>query len=200
MNQPPAQPPARGGHPSGAAPEQIIFEGSARHSVVLGNYLVWGLVTIGLGAGGWALGQLPQVAAATELPLYLLAAAGIPGIGWTYLVHSTKRYKITTRRVEFERGVVAKDVDSFELWRVLDVRFKQSIMDRILGNAKIILIGTDQTHAELELHGLPEPRKLFERIRDAVEVARRTSRPMELVGQEGGAGFGAGGGPADFVG
>lgn len=188
MSQPPGVPPARA-VVTAAVPDEPIFEGHARHSVMLGKYITWSLVTIGLAVGGWALTRVPQLAG---LPLYALGALGVPGIAWTYLSHATKRYKITTRRVEFERGVLAKDVDSLELWRVLDVRFKQSVADRLLGNAKIILLGTDQTHAQLVLHGLPEPRKLFERLRDAVEVARRASRPMELVGQEGA--------PADFVG
>jgi hypothetical protein len=33
--------------------------------------------------------------------------------------------------------------------------------------------------------GLPNAREIFERMRDAVQVARHTSRPMELVGDHG---------------
>jgi hypothetical protein len=48
------------------------------------------------------------------------------------------------------------------------------------------LIGTDQTDKELRLHGLPDHRVLFEKLRDAVQLARHTSRPMEVVpGHEG---------------
>ena len=36
----------------------------------------------------------------------------------------------------------------------------------------------------LELHGLPGHRELFEKLRDAVQDARQTNRPMELVGDE----------------
>ena len=99
--------------------------------------------------------------------------------------HITTRYKITLRRVEFERGVISKEVDSLELWRVLDVRFSAGLLDRIVGNATVTLIGTDQTDPALELYGLPNARKLFEDLREAVQAARHTSRPMELVGQEG---------------
>src|SRR5690606_28546121 len=115
----------------------------------------------------------------------LLGLVGLPGLCWTFLRHITTRFKITLRRVELEHGVLSKDVDSLELWRVLDVRYKQSLLDRILGNAKVILIGTDKTHPELVLYGLPRHRQLFEQIREAVQAARHTSRPMELVGQEG---------------
>ncbi|MCP5068179.1 MAG: PH domain-containing protein [bacterium] len=140
----------------------------------------WVLVWLGLTFGGaYAMQWTPGY------PLWAIGFLALPGVAWTYLRHVTTRFKISRRRVEFERGVVGKDVDSLELWRVLDVMYKQSVWDRVLGNAKIILIGTDQTHPELVLHGLPNPRALFEHLREAVQVARHTSRPMELVGQEG---------------
>ena len=52
-------------------------------------------------------------------------------------------------------------------------------------STKISLIGTDQTDPELDLHGMPNPRKLFEQLRDAVQEARRAGRPMEMVAGEG---------------
>jgi hypothetical protein len=67
---------------------------------------------------------------------------------------------------------------------VLDVKFAQSLLDRILGNAKVILTSTDQSHPELVLYGLPNARQLFERVREAVAVARHGNRPMEIAGHE----------------
>ena len=106
---------------------------------------------------------------------------GVPGLLWTYLTHITSKFKITRRRVETEKGIIAKKVDSLELWRVLDVQYEQSLLDRIFGIAKIKLMGTDQSDPVLELHGMPEHRQLFETLRDAVQDARHTNRPMELV-------------------
>ena len=85
------------------------------------------------------------------------------------------------RRVECERGVVTTRLDTLELWRVLDVRYERNLIDQIFDNAKIILIGTDQSDPSLVLYGMPDHRKLFERIRDAVQFARHTNRPMELA-------------------
>jgi hypothetical protein len=45
-----------------------------------------------------------------------------------------------------DRGRRALDaLDHLELWRVLDVRYERNLIDQIFDNAKIILIGTDQT-------------------------------------------------------
>jgi uncharacterized membrane protein YdbT with pleckstrin-like domain len=188
MQQPPPQQRPQAHAPAGASAnpgaEEILYQGLARHTASLGGYLKWSLVTIAGGAGAWGLGQITFFAE-LGLPLWVLGFIGLPGMLWTLLRHVTTKYKISMRRVEFERGVLAKDVDSLELWRVLDVRFKQGIIDRVLGNASIVLIGTDQSDPELVLFGLPNARKLFEQLREAVQHARHTSRPMELVGQDG---------------
>ncbi|MCA9713066.1 MAG: PH domain-containing protein, partial [Myxococcales bacterium] len=110
---------------------------------------------------------------------------GTPGLLITYLRQVTTKYKLSSRRIETEVGILLKKVDSLELWRVLDVRYEQSLIDRIFGIAKIELISTDQTDKQLVMHGLPNHRELFEKLRDAVQYARQRGRPMELVGSDG---------------
>ena len=85
--------------------------------------------------------------------------------------------------MEYERGILNRLVDGMELWRVLDVRYNQTIFDRLTGNGRITLIGTDKSDPELVLYGLPKHRELFGRLQDAVQAARQRGRPMELVGQ-----------------
>jgi membrane protein YdbS with pleckstrin-like domain len=194
QQQPPQQQPPQQQHPHAGAVSQpgtrapanaqeVFYEGVCNHTASLGGYLEWALVSI---AGGGAAYGLAHVEFFATWPLWVLALVGLPGMAWTLLKHLTTRYKLSSQRVEFERGVLSKTVDSLELWRVLDVRYKQTLLDRILGNATITLIGTDRTDPELVMHGLPGHRALFEKLRDAVQVARRSGRPMELVGgQEG---------------
>jgi hypothetical protein len=175
-----AQPSPAGARPQ--VPDQILYEGPARHSVRLGAYFKWIAVCIVGGGAAWGLGQVQALEA---YPRWVLVFVGFPGLAWTYLVHVTTRFKITNRRVEMESGVLAKELKSLELWRVLDVGFRQSLVDRFFGNARITLVGTDQSDPELMLHGMPDPRKLFESLRDAVQEARRAGRPMEMVAGEG---------------
>ena len=120
-----------------------------------------------------------------SMPLWVLGVVGLPGLLIVWLRHVTTKYTISLRRVETEHGIVAKKVESLELWRVLDVRYDQSLFDRVTNNATITLVGTDQSDPELRLHGLPDHRALFEKLRDAVQAARQGNRPMELVGQDG---------------
>ncbi|MCA9709442.1 MAG: PH domain-containing protein [Myxococcales bacterium] len=160
----------------------MLYEGIARHSASIGGYAKWILVCV----VGTTLGVLlQQIDFFAKFPLWLLGLLGLPGVLVVFLRHITTRYKITLRRVEFEKGIISKHVDSLELWRVLDVRYSQSLVDRMTGNGRIVLVSTDKSDPELLLFGLPNHRHLFEQLRDAVQAARQTSRPMELVGQDG---------------
>lgn len=158
---------------------KILYEGVARHSSRIGAYLKWGAISVAAGALAIFINQMDWGVPGWALGLFWLV--GLPGIAWTYLVNTTSKYKITARRVETEHGVLARKVDSLEMWRVLDVEYTQSVIDRIFNNGRIKLISTDQTNPELYLYGLPNHRQLFEQLRDAVQDARQTNRPMELV-------------------
>ncbi|MGB1275059.1 MAG: PH domain-containing protein, partial [Nannocystaceae bacterium] len=162
--QPRAQPPA--GSVAQQPGEQIYFQGRAKHSAKFGTYLLWFFVCVLGGALAYGLNQI-DVIRELEWPLWVLSLLGTPMLGVTYLRHITTKYKVSPKRIETEKGILMKNVDSLELWRVLDVRYEQSILDRIFGIAKIQLIGTDQTDSTLEMHGLPGHRELFESLRDA---------------------------------
>ncbi|MEX1367143.1 MAG: PH domain-containing protein [Nannocystaceae bacterium] len=169
--------------PNSAAPHadvEVIYEGRSRHSAYVGGYAKWTMVFI----VGVTLGiLLQQIEALSEYPLWLLGVVGLPGLLLVFLRFRTTRFKITARRVQYERGIINREVDGMELWRVLDVRYTQNLFDRMTGNGRITLISTDKSDPELLLYGLPNHRALYERMQDAVQAARQRGRPMELVGQ-----------------
>lgn len=173
---PQAQPPV-GSSPQPVT-DEVLYEGIAKHSANIGTYLMWLMVCVIGGVIGWGL---LHIDALKGYPLWVLSLVGVPMLLWSYLVHIKYKYKVTRRRVETERGVLTTRLDTLELWRVLDVRYERNLIDQIFDNAKIILIGTDQSDPSLILYGMPNHRQLFERLRDAVQFARHTNRPMELV-------------------
>lgn len=184
--QNPSQAPAPHARPpagSSAGPhDDVLYQGVAKQSASLGGYSKWIFVTLALTVVGALLRQIEFF---STWPLYLLGLIGLPGILLVFLRHITTRFKVSLRRVEYEKGILTKNVDSLELWRVLDVRYSQNLIDRMTGNGRITLVSTDKSDPELVLYGLPDHRNLFEQLRDAVQAARQTSRPMELVGQDG---------------
>jgi len=117
----------------------------------------------------------------TRMGTYILCAI-IPVVGWIYAlvvwlrVRST-RYKITTQRVEVTRGILSKDVDSILLWRVRDVRYRQSLGGRLLGLEDVVLSFLDDAEGGvLTLRGLPNARALYEKLVSSVDEAARSRR------------------------
>ena len=90
-----------------------------------------------------------------------------------YLMIKSIRYRITNYRIDFERGLVSKNIDTLELWHVEDIHFHQSILDRIVSTGDITILSHDDTTPRLELNGVPNPRPLFENLKQRVIAVKR---------------------------
>ena len=112
--------------------------------------------------------------------LVLLACCAIYFFG-LYLYRKSLRFRVTSTNIETERGVLSKKIDILELWRCRDVRYKQNLLDRILGIAHIEIFTADVTTPHIEIIGLPASRQLFEQIRDSIELQRQARNVYGVV-------------------
>ena len=67
-------------------------------------------------------------------------------------------------------------VDTMRLpdgWHVEDVRFYQSVLARILGVGRITVMSHDDTTPKLMLRGLPNPRPLFDTLKQRIIAVKR---------------------------
>ena len=90
-----------------------------------------------------------------------------------YLLVKRTRYRITNYRIDFERGIFSKTVDTLELWHVDDIKFHQSFFDRLFGVGNITIMSNDKTTPQLNLRGLPRPRPLFDNLKQRVIAIKR---------------------------
>ena len=127
--------------------ESTIFELKPAYRARLG-LLVWGVLLAPSGIG-----------------LILLARA------W-YLVAST-RYRLTTQRLFAQTGLIAKNLEEVELFRVKDVTLSQGMLDRMLGTGTVTVLSTDDTAPRLELAGIRDPLAAKEALRTAFRAARQ---------------------------
>jgi membrane protein YdbS with pleckstrin-like domain len=129
---------------------------------------------------GLALLALPILAAVLDwtwwdhrwmTPVAIVLA--ILAIVLPWLVTRTTRYRITNYRIDFERGVLKKQIDTMELWHVDDISFEQGLVDRIMNVGSIKILSDDRTTPQLELHGLPNPRAIFDNLRQRIITVKR---------------------------
>ena len=152
--------------------EEVYFTGSPLLRAEIGKLLVWWLCGVALLAfpivwksieHTWPNGILILVCVAVAMLAFFLPI----------MLQKTVRYRISNYRIDYERGLLSKNIDTLELWHVEDIKFHQSLFDRILNTGTITIISHDETTPKLVLRGVPNPRPLFETLKQRVIAVKR---------------------------
>jgi hypothetical protein len=85
----------------------------------------------------------------------------------------TETYTVTTERIKVRKGLLGKDIENFELIRLQDIDFSQTISERVLGLGDLVIRGHDASHAKLLLRNVRDPEKVYEQVRRAWLDARK---------------------------
>jgi membrane protein YdbS with pleckstrin-like domain len=92
----------------------------------------------------------------------------------------TIRYRISNYRIDYERGLLGKTIDTTELWHVEDIQFHQSLIERLLGVGTITVFASDQTTPSFPLRGLPRPREIFDALKARVIAIKRSRGVIKM--------------------
>ena len=147
--------------------EVIYFEGSPALRGSLGTFIFNGVLSAGILAGAVFL----HAKGAWIIPVGILISL-ILMICPVILTRSI-RYRVSSYRIDYERGVLSKSIDTLELWHVEDINYHQTLMDRILGVGTITVISHDATTPYLPLRSLPAPRPIFEALKQRIITVKR---------------------------
>lgn len=177
---PPRVPPVATSFPSDAPhaaagdDEVVYYEGSPLLRGELGTLLLWGtigLILIAAPVAWWFVDEASfsdywwAAVASFLIGLVLLA---VPSV----LVRRT-RYRVTNYRIDYERGLLSKSIDTLELWHVNDIRFRQSFVDRVFGVGSIVVDSDDRSTPHLELKSVADPRPLYDQLKQRVIAVKR---------------------------
>jgi membrane protein YdbS with pleckstrin-like domain len=113
----------------------------------------------------------PVAAAFLFWALYLLA---------TFAARRAVRYTVTSQRLEIERGILGKQYESIDLFRVRDVGLEQSLLERLRGVGRITVVSNDPVEPVLVVGPVGSARRLYDQLRDAVAHARKEARVLPL--------------------
>jgi uncharacterized membrane protein YdbT with pleckstrin-like domain len=161
--------------PKAKTSEEVFFEGSVLHRTFIGEHLLYGVIAI----IGFLLAIAQPIAFLSWYPALLIPIAGIASL-IRVIKTSSLRWKITDQRVQTERGIFSKSVEVLQLWRIEDIQYSQSLMQRILSEATIKLMTSDRTSPTVMITGLTNHRALYEKLRDSVERRRRENRVVTM--------------------
>lgn len=111
------------------------------------------------------------------------SALGVAALWLCYLTieRVTLRFHITTRTIDVESGLLSKNIETLQLWKVRDIEFHQTLTDRLLGVSRIRVFTHDVTSPQFLLWGLPGSRSIFEQLKNAMELARQGRNVIGVV-------------------
>ena len=89
-------------------------------------------------------------------------------------------YEVTAERVEWSRGILDRRVDNLDMFRVIDLRLRRTLLDCIFGIGTVVLITTDKTDPEFVFEKIHKSRQLYDIIKRASLDADKRSGVIHL--------------------
>jgi membrane protein YdbS with pleckstrin-like domain len=75
------------------------------------------------------------------------------------------RYRVTSDRVEWSRGILERHIDNIDMFRVMDLRLQRSFSDCLVGIGTVVLITSDKTDPEFKFAKVHRPKQLYDIIK-----------------------------------
>jgi len=185
---------------SGADAEQaergdVLFQASPSLWAITGT-LLWGIIFIGLGV--FLVTHSVEVMVNQWLNLGLSESgivvfgryrfyAGVFLLVFAALVVFFKAlklkmtyYEVTPDRIEWSRGILDRRVDNLDMFRIVDLKMRRSLLDCIVGVGTVTLITTDKSDPEFVFRKVHRSRVLYDVIKKASLNADRRSGVVHL--------------------
>lgn len=89
-------------------------------------------------------------------------------------------YEVVADRIEFSRGILDRRVDNIDMFRVIDLKMRRSLLDCLLGIGTVALITTDKTDPEFAFKKMRYSRELYDVIKKASLAADRRTGVVHL--------------------
>jgi membrane protein YdbS with pleckstrin-like domain len=153
--------------------ERVYFEGSPMLRGELLFTTTWMVVGLLIAAAGPALAAFEVVESMPWWGYLIGIVLGLLCIVIPILITKRTRYRISNYRIDREIGLLSKRIETLELWHVEDIQYYQSLIDRMLRVGTITVISHDDTTPRLELKSLPNPRPLFDSLKNRIIAVKR---------------------------
>lgn len=98
-----------------------------------------------------------------------------------YIVLRNIRWVVDDETLCRQKGVLARQKDYIELYRVVDYVETQTFLQRMFGVKTVIILSMDRTDAEMEIFGVQVWMDIVGHIRYRVEQCKKAKRIYEIT-------------------
>ncbi len=89
-------------------------------------------------------------------------------------------YEVTPDKIEWSRGILDRRVDNLDMFRVIDLNLRRSVLDCIMGVGTVRLTTTDKSDPKFEFEKVRDSRMLYDVIKKASLDADKNSGVVHL--------------------
>jgi hypothetical protein len=113
----------------------------------------------------------PRLNISPEIEKYMLivgfsiAAAAVIVFLFKIIKLKSVRYKITSDRIEWSRGIMQRRVDNIDMFRIVDMKMERTLPDILVGIGSITLITSDKTDPNFRFEKLRGSKQLYDIIK-----------------------------------
>ena len=156
-----------------------VFQGPAASASMIGE-----VDSAGSLESGWRVDlsdrQRRALGAGRIAAGWTLLAVGVLVAAWRSLALKMTRYEITSDRIEHSRGVLDRKVDNLDMFRVIDLKLRRTLLDCAVGIGRVELTTTDKSDPHFRFKKLRDSRRLYDTIKRLSLKADKDNRVMHL--------------------
>jgi membrane protein YdbS with pleckstrin-like domain len=125
------------------------------------------LIAVRLAKADVKIAQLVPVEAWIDLSVLALGSAAVFALFWKALALKSIRYEVTPDRIEWSRGIFDRQVDNIDMFRVVDLKLRRSLLEACLGIGTVILLTNDESDPQFEFKKVHRCRRLYDALKEA---------------------------------
>ncbi len=91
---------------------------------------------------------------------------------------SFTKYTLDKERLFVNRGFLVRTEDEVRLYRILDIKMKQNLLQQALGLGSIVIKSSDKSLGNYLIRDIAHPREVKELLSETVEEQRKKNRVM----------------------
>jgi len=111
--------------------------------------------------------QLVQIEGWLDAGVLALALLAAMTLVWKVLALKSIHYEVTPDRIEWARGIFDRNVDNIDMFRIVDLKLRQSLLECLLGIGTVIALTSDESDPEFEFIKVNHCRDLYDALKEA---------------------------------
>ena len=118
----------------------------------------------------------------------LIAYTSLGLLAFVFLVCLTRYVMLVTQKWVIDddtlcrvKGVFARHTDYIELYRIVDYKESQSLLQRLMGIKTVTVFSTDRSDAMVDMRGILVDEDVVGQLRDKVEKCKTDKRIYEIT-------------------